>query len=88
MADNKNAFDFPSNNQLVEADLTITPSWLQWVSRIHSIVITGQQSGPTASRPTTQLWIGRQWYDETLNKPIYVRAVKPTVWRDAAGTIV
>lgn len=89
MADNKAGFDFPSNNPVIDpTDGTMSASWLQWVSRTHAIVITGQQSGTTANRPTTQVWIGRQFYDTTLNKPIFVSAVKPIVWRDAAGTIV
>jgi hypothetical protein len=83
-----NNFDYPSNSPVVDADLTSSTAWQAWFSRIHSIVVTGQQSGSTAKRPTTQVWIGRQFYDTTLNKPVYVSAVKPVVWRDAAGAIV
>ena len=81
-------FDYPSNSPVVDADLTSSPAWQAWFSRIHSIAVTGQQSGTTANRPTSQVWIGRQYYDTTLNKPVYVSAVKPVVWRDAAGTVV
>lgn len=89
MADNRSSFDYPSNTPVVDpADGTATNPWQQWFSRINSIIVTGQQSGPTAARPTTQVWIGRQFYDTTLNKPVYVSAVKPVVWRDASGAVV
>ena len=81
-------FDYPSNSPVVDSDFSASTPWQAWFSRVHSIVVTGQQSGVTAKRPTTQLWIGRQYFDTTLNKPVYVSAVKPVVWRDGAGTIV
>lgn len=81
------SFDIP-DPQLVDGAGKATAPWQSWLSRVHSIVITGQQSGPTADRPTSQVWIGRQFFDTTLNKPVFVAAVKPIVWRDAAGTVV
>jgi hypothetical protein len=88
MTANAQNFDYPSNTPVVETTGEATAPWQAWFSRIHGIVVTGQQAGPTASRPTAQVWIGRQYYDTTLNKPVFVSAVKPIVWRDAAGTIV
>ena len=88
MADNRISFDYPSNSTLVDSSGSVTNPWQQWFSRVNSIVQTGQQAGTTANRPTSQVWIGRQYYDQTLNKPVYVSAVKPIVWRDAAGTVV
>lgn len=82
------SFDLPSNNPIADDDGKASRTWAQWFSRAHTIVTSLQQSGPTADRPTSVLWIGRRFYDETLNKPVYVRAVKPTVWRDAMGNIV
>ena len=63
-------------------------TWGQWFSLVTRFVNALKSSGPTANRPTDGLWIGRQFYDTTLNKPVFVSAVKPTVWRDAAGTVV
>lgn len=82
------SWDYPSNSTLVDSKGDVTSPWQYWFSRINSIVQTGQQSGPTADRPTSQVWVGRQFFDTTLNKPVYVSAVKPIVWRDAAGTVV
>jgi hypothetical protein len=85
--DNRTAFDYPSNSTLVSQGGDVTAPWQLWFSRVHSIVVTGQQSGTTANRPTTQVWVGRQYFDTTLNKPVFVSAVKPVVWRDASGVV-
>ena len=42
-------------------------------------------AGPTADRPWAGWGAGSQWFDTTLNKPIFSDG---TNWRDAAGTIV
>ena len=89
MTANSSNFDYPSNTSVVDPkDGSATTPWQAWFSRIHSIVVTGQQSGPTSARPTSQVWIGRQFYDTTINKPVFVSAVKPIVWRDATGAVV
>jgi len=81
-------FDYPADTPVTDDRGILSVPWGQvftrWQAAIGSIV----QSGTTANRPTSILWIGRSYYDTTLNKPVYVSAVKPTVWRDAAGTIV
>jgi hypothetical protein len=66
----------------------VLPAWSQWFTRVHAAVSSLYQSGSTANRPTVGLWIGRRYYDTTLNKPVWVSAVKPTVWRDAAGVVM
>lgn len=68
--------------------LTNDGAWLQWFSRAHSILQAAQQSGTTAQRPTTVLWVGRRYFDTTLGQPIWVQSVKPTVWCDATGAAV
>jgi hypothetical protein len=42
-------------------------------------------SGITASRPTEQLQIGQQYFDTTINRPIWWNG---TNWINAAGTVV
>jgi hypothetical protein len=81
-------FDLPSNNPVANEDGIASMPWLSWFQRIHSICTAMQQSGVTADRPTSLLWIGRRYYDETINKPVYLRAIRPNVWRDAMGNIV
>lgn len=82
-----NSFDIPFG-RVVDEDGNADPTWDQWFNRVQSIVGAAQQSGVTANRPTSGLWIGRFFYDTTLNKPVYVSAVRPTVWRDASGAVV
>lgn len=82
------SFEIPSNDRLAEQDGKVSRTWGQWLSRVHDIAISLQQAGPTADRPTKVLWIGRRYYDQTLNKPVWVSSVKPTVWRDATGGVV
>ena len=82
------AFDFPDNAPVVDERRMVTSGWLQAMSRWHRAVLSVYDSGPTANRPTEGLWVGRQYQDTTLNKPVFVAAVKPTVWRDAAGVVV
>ena len=59
-----------------------------WFSQAFLMLFSLQQSGTTAQRPTTRLWIGRFYYDLTLNKPIWVNSLNPAVWKDAAGNTV
>lgn len=81
------AFDIPFG-VLVDEGGVAQPSWDQWFNRIQSVASSAQQSGTTANRPTAGLWIGRRFYDTTLNQPVYVSAVRPIVWRNAAGAVV
>jgi hypothetical protein len=47
-----------------------------------------EASGTTANRPTTNLFIGRPYFDTTLGKPIAIKSLGPTVWVDGVGTVV
>jgi hypothetical protein len=65
------------------------PPDVGWFSQAFLILFAAQQSGTTANRPTKQLWVGRTYFDTTLNLPIWVQAVSPAVvWQDAAGNTV
>lgn len=86
MADNN--YDYPTDTPVVAEDMKLTVPWGQWFSRTHRAVFSSQQSGPSTERPTTVLWIGRRYYDTTLNQPIWLSDVKPAVWRNANGIIV
>lgn len=81
-------FDFPDNSALVDDDKNATLPWKQVFSRWQKVILSVRQSGTTANRPTSGLWIGRTYFDTTLGKPIWVKTVGPTVWVNAAGTPV
>lgn len=82
------AFDYPSNTQVVTENRMVTTPWNQVFSRWQSLISAIPQADTTANRPTAGLWIGRQFFDTTLGKPVYVKSIRPTVWVDGAGTVV
>lgn len=61
-------------------------AWFPWLKQVHELVNSLYQSGTTAERPTSLLWIGRRYLDTTIGKPIWVLSVNPTVWITADGT--
>lgn len=77
---------------LVDDNGLLNPAWAAWFTQVDAVVKAGKTSGPTSERPTTQLWIGRPYFDKTLNIPIWVQSVPakpaPAVWCDATGTPV
>lgn len=73
---------------IAEADGSLGSRWRQWFSRVNTVIVAMQQSGITADRPASLVWIGRQYFDTTLGKPVYVLSVNPVVWVDSAGTTV
>ena len=80
-------FDYPDNAALVGDDKMATQPWSSVFSRWHTIIVSAQQSGTTAQRPTKVLWIGRRFFDTTLGKPVYLKSVGPVVWVDGVGTV-
>lgn len=82
-------FDYPTDQPMVTEDRKIEVTWGQWAQRIHNIARAQIQSGTTALRPNSVLWIGRFYFDTTLGKPIWIKQVKPAViWVDATGAAV
>lgn len=62
--------------------------WSSFFESVFNLLSAMTQSGTTAQRPTTFLWIGRNYFDTTLGYPIYVKSVGPVVWVNGAGTVV
>lgn len=74
---------------LIDENGRPTKSGAEWLTLIWLSSNSVTESGTTAQRPTTKLWLGRPFYDTTLSKPVFVNAVTPSVvWKDAAGTTV
>lgn len=76
----------PFASTVIDAEGHLTRPWTVWFTNLW--VQTNSVSGPTADRPTKDLFVGKQYYDTTLNKPIWLRSVRPTVWKDATGATV
>ena len=67
----------------------IDPIWVAWFNSIQFWLFPIGQFGTTAKRPTTNLYIGRMYYDTTLQYPVWVHAISPSiVWHNAAGAVV
>jgi type II secretory pathway component PulK len=49
------------------------------------ITLSTPSAGTTGSRPSTDLQIGQQYFDTTINRPIWWDG---TNWINAAGTVV
>ena len=75
----------------------VSRTWLTWFMQATNILIAVQSTGTTAQRPLGSkagvAWVGRTYFDATLNKPIWIKSVGATapytiVWVDATGAIV
>jgi hypothetical protein len=81
--------DIPLSGTFIDSNGGLSRSAVEFLNLLRLTADTVTQSGTTAQRPTKALWVGRPFYDLTLNKPIWVNAVTPSVvWKDAAGTTV
>jgi hypothetical protein len=65
-----------------------TQNFMSWALGVFQVVFACSQSGATSARPSTGLWVGRPYFDTTLNKPIWVQSTSPVIWQDATGTAV
>lgn len=68
--------------------MVIGRSWTSFFEQVFNLLFAMTQSGTTAQRPTTYLWIGRRYFDTTLGYPIWVKSVGPTVWVNGSGAVV
>jgi hypothetical protein len=80
----------PTRGTVDEVDASGLPSrvsrpWSAWFDGVFLAVFALYQSGTTAQRPTTRLWIGRPYFDVTEGKPIWYDG---TQWVDATGAAV
>lgn len=77
----------PADNHITKDPLS--PAWQAWFSSLYRAVLGLTGVGATADRPTKYLFVGYgPFYDSTIGKPVWVKSLSPTVWQDAAGTVV
>jgi len=88
MAAQSSQIDRPPLLQLSDKNGAASQPYASWLQQAFTILFSQQQSGTTAQRPTTGLWVGRRYYDTTLGYPVYVNSVSPTVWHNSAGAVV
>ena len=69
----------------------VRAEWQGFFHGVQQTVFNVSRSGPTASRPTSQMdgrFIGMPYYDTDLGKAVYLHSVNPDVWHDGAGNAV
>jgi len=67
----------------------INPVWQAWFESIQFWLFPVGQFGTTANRPTVNLYVGRGYYDTTLQYPVWVHQVSPSIiWHNASGAPV
>jgi hypothetical protein len=75
----------PSQNKISEESGMPNGSWVEFFSDVFKSVRALQTSGTTAQRPTKGLYVGRPYFDTTINRPIWYNG---TNWIRADGVIV
>lgn len=77
-------FELPASGAVSAEDGPTRP-WFPWFRKVTDTCNSVRQSGTTAQRPTSGLWIGRPYFDTTLGKPIWYEGPG---WVDATGAAV
>jgi hypothetical protein len=87
-------FGLPTQKQKIWNDVSmagqasIDVNWYKYFNDVRNWIIENSQSGTTAQRPTTNLYVGRLYCDTTLGYYIHVHSTNPTVWHNEAGAVV
>lgn len=68
---------------VTESGERVTRTWMQFVQQVAALLTGMSESGVTADRPTSGLWVGRVYFDTTLGQPIWYDG---TEWVDATGS--
>lgn len=65
-----------------EKAVEVSASWRNFFSAVFTVLTGLTQSGTTAQRPTSFLWVGRPYWDTTLGLVVFYDGA---VWVDAMG---
>ena len=63
----------------------IRPPWLAWFKQVFLCAFSVQHSGTTAQRPTKELWVGRRYFDTTLDQPVWYDGTTWVTWPVSVG---
>lgn len=62
---------------------SINVPWLNWFQLLQNIVSALTTSGATSNRPTSNLWIGRTYYNSQTTKLDVIVSLNPVTWKSA-----
>lgn len=67
----------------------IAPELQAWHQSIFKWLAPTGQNDVTANRPTANLFVGQQFFDNTLGYMVWVKSIgPPAVWVNGAGAVV
>lgn len=75
----------PPIGSVQDSNGLVQGGWSNFFSATYALLAAMTQSGTTAQRPTSFLWVGRPYFDTTLGIPIWRTAA---AWVDATGAVV
>ena len=78
----------PQARNLIDRNQNLTSEWSTWITVLWAVTDSIDGAGTTANRPIANLFVGRQYFDTTLGKPIWLKSIRPNVWVDATGAAV
>lgn len=79
----------PFSENTLNEDGMFSQGWVSWIEKLKLYGGSVSESGTTANRPSTRLFVGRPYFDTTLGKPVWVKTATGTpVWVDATGATV
>lgn len=80
----------PTSREIDKAKkVELDPVWIAWFNSVAFWLFPNGQFGTTAKRPTSNLYVGREYFDTTLGFPVWVKAISPSiVWVRYDGTPV
>lgn len=81
-------FKKPTQRQVITTDGTVDRNWDIFFTQVNNWITENSQHGVTANRPTTNLYIGRTYLDDTLFYHVHIHSLNPTVWKNEAGATV
>lgn len=74
----------PARVQALSPDGTLSAELVEFLSDVYIYISGAQSSGVTDKRPAKNLFIGRTFFDTTINKPIWIGNDGST-WVDSDG---
>ena len=81
-------FDVVQGPQGEIVSMTLKSQWAAFFHSLQQTVFNVSRSGPTASRPTSDLegrFVGMPYFDTSIGKPVFLKIASTDVWVDAAG---
>jgi hypothetical protein len=68
-------------------DKMISAEWNAYMQALYDLARVLGNNGTTANRPTSNLYVGQDYFDTTLGYKITIKSLNPTVWVDGGGTV-